>query len=165
MVEYLDQGLKHLSSLCLRDLKIDVSDLPGAGAAGGAGAGVTAFLHGRLVSGVDEVLRQGDFLKKAHEADYLITGEGSFDRQSLMGKAIGGLLARKEKTTKLIVVAGRVRLSPEEWKKAGVYQAYQTSTGPCDLASLKARAPKELVEAMRKVCIDIEEASQHEILL
>ncbi len=96
MVERLDAGLLHLSKVMKRDLGVDVSDTPGAGAAGGMGAGVVAFLNGALQMGIEVVLDVVGFDRLVHGADMVLTGEGRIDGQSLRGKVVIGV-ARKAK--------------------------------------------------------------------
>ena len=94
MVERLEAGLANLANRLKDDLGADVADLPGAGAAGGLGAAVAAFLGGRLVSGIAYVLDTLNFDSHLRGADLVISGEGSFDSQSMGGKAVSGVLER-----------------------------------------------------------------------
>ncbi len=94
MVERLENGMANLAARLKEDLGTDVAAMPGAGAAGGLGAAVAAFLGGRLVSGIDYVLDTLKFDSLIRDANLVITGEGSFDSQSMGGKAISGVLAR-----------------------------------------------------------------------
>ena len=97
MVARLDAGLRHFSRIVRRDLDRDVAREPGAGAAGGCGYGLMAFFNARRENGFQLVRRLAklDAMVRAH--DLVITGEGSFDRTSLLGKAPAqlGQLARK----------------------------------------------------------------------
>jgi glycerate kinase len=94
MVERLEAGLANLAERLKGDLGADVAAMPGAGAAGGLGAAVAAFLGGKLVSGIDYVLDTLAFATRIKGADLVITGEGSFDSQSMGGKAVSGVLSR-----------------------------------------------------------------------
>ncbi len=94
MVERLESGMANLALRLKEDLGADVAAMPGAGAAGGLGAAVAALLGGRLVSGIDYVLDTLKFDNCIRDAQLVITGEGSFDSQSMGGKAISGVLAR-----------------------------------------------------------------------
>ena len=98
MVERLEKGCHHIAGLfnLMRDK--DFSLEKGAGAAGGLGFAVLAGLFGELKKGIDVVLDLYDFEKELSDCDLLITGEGSFDSQSLMGKAVGGVIDRANKT-------------------------------------------------------------------
>ncbi|MGI6228910.1 MAG: glycerate kinase [Christensenellales bacterium] len=99
----LDDGLKHANDI-LKNYGIDVSDVEGAGAAGGTGGGVLAFLGGELKRGIDTVLELIGFGKKARTADLIVTGEGSLDRQSFYGKVIDGIISRSGGTTVVAIV-------------------------------------------------------------
>lgn len=90
-VRLLDRGLRHVCGLWKRDLGIDLSALPGGGAAGGVGAGVVAFLNGDLRPGIETFLSVTNFRQRISDADLVITGEGRFDSQSLTGKAVVGV--------------------------------------------------------------------------
>jgi len=92
-VAMLDSGLAHLGGLLARAGR-DVENLPGAGAAGGMGAGIAAFLGGELRSGIRIILDALEFDRLARDADLILTGEGRFDHQSLGGKVISGLADR-----------------------------------------------------------------------
>lgn len=87
MVRRLDDGLRRYAAVVRRDLGVDVADLPGAGAAGGLGAGLVAFLGATLRPGVEIVFRAIQFDKVLRGADLVFTGEGRMDRQDLFGKA------------------------------------------------------------------------------
>lgn len=109
-VELLDDGLSHLNELLKILYSRDFSTLKGGGAAGGAGAGISAFFGGTLESGIETVLRLTDFEGKLRGADYVFTGEGKFDEQSFMGKVISGVSEKTRKfSKKLVVVAGLVK--------------------------------------------------------
>lgn len=108
-VEFLDRCLSRFSSVAGRDLGLDLRDVDGAGAAGGMGAGLVAFLGARLRPGFDLVAEVLDLPRHVSEADLVVTGEGRFDRQSLHGKAPAGVLRLAGETgTRAILVAGQV---------------------------------------------------------
>lgn len=103
----LDNGLRHAAEMVRRDIGIDVSNISGAGAAGGCGAGMVAFLHSELKRGIDVVLDTADFDNLLTDADLVFTGEGKFDSQSIDGKAISGIATRTKKAgVPLIVLCG-----------------------------------------------------------
>lgn len=97
MVRLLDDGLRNMASVIHRDLGIRVDDIPGAGAAGGMGAGVAAFLKGSLCHGIELLLNMANFEKLIKNADFVITGEGKLDSQSAAGKAPFGIMNRAKK--------------------------------------------------------------------
>lgn len=103
-VRLLDEGLVHISKIIKRDLGVDVSAIPGGGAAGGMGAGMAAFLGSKLLPGIEIVLDTVGFDKALESADLVLTGEGRLDTQSLRGKVVIGV-ARRAKVRGVPVVA------------------------------------------------------------
>ena len=92
-VELLDLGLMHMARLIRFHFGYEVHQLSGAGAAGGMGAGALVFLNAELSSGVELVKQMISFDEKAKGADWIITGEGKLDSQTLSGKTILGVLS------------------------------------------------------------------------
>ena len=119
MVKLLDEGLRHYASVIEKDMKTTIVSLPGAGAAGGTGAGLTAMLNAELLPGVGLVLDTLGFDNMLAECDLVITGEGRIDRQTAMGKAPAGVAAAaKKKGIPVIAIAGSVE-DCEELTNAG----------------------------------------------
>lgn len=87
MVKELDRALERYANVLKRDIGVDVADIPGAGAAGGLGAGLVAFLDARLRPGVDIVFRAIKLDERLQGADLVFTGEGRMDKQDIYGKA------------------------------------------------------------------------------
>jgi glycerate kinase len=83
----LDEALRHFGGIVKRDLGVDVLDLPGAGAAGGLGAGAVAFLDATLRSGAEVVGEAARLPERILDADIVVTGEGRLDGQTPFGKA------------------------------------------------------------------------------
>lgn len=106
MVKRLDEGCRHIATLFNKMRTTDFALQEGAGAAGGLGFAVLAGLNGQLKSGIDTVLSLCDFENRVKDCDLIITGEGSFDRQSAMGKTIGGILKRRGQTP-VVVFCGK----------------------------------------------------------
>ena len=104
MVSFLDERMKKLSSLVESQLGIDLQAIPGSGAAGGMGGGMKAFFNARLQMGIDTVLDVTGFDDLARGADWIFTGEGKIDSQSLRGKVVIGV-ARKAKRLGVPVIA------------------------------------------------------------
>ena len=94
-----------------RQLGKDIADVPGAGAAGGLAFGALAFMDAKLIPGVEAVAEAIGLDAELADADWVITGEGRFDEQSLRGKVVSGItkLARKH-TVKIAVIAGPPRV-------------------------------------------------------
>ena len=124
-VQALDAGLRHYAEVVLRDAGLDVSTIPGAGAAGGLGAGAMAFLGATPRSGIQLLLELVQFDQALADADLVITGEGCFDSQSLHGKAVMGVAsAAAAAGVPVVVLAGQVRLSTVEVRGAGFLAAH-----------------------------------------
>jgi glycerate kinase len=110
----LDRSLSHLAAVVHRDLGIDVRSIPGAGAAGGLGAGLVAFLGARLRPGLDVVAEAVALEERVASADLVITGEGAFDETSLRGKVPSGVLAAaRAAAIRAIVICGRADVRPD----------------------------------------------------
>jgi glycerate kinase len=105
-IELLEENMKKFAKVT-ECIGVD-SDFPGSGSAGGMGYAVKAFLSGKIHSGIDFFLDSMDFYAKAKDSDYIFTGEGRFDKTSIMGKAISGIMSRcKDLNAKLIVFAAK----------------------------------------------------------
>ncbi len=134
MVEHLEKGLARLAELVRKQLQRDI-DVPGAGAAGGLAAGAIAFMDATIVSGIETVMARSNLRAELESADWIITGEGSFDRQSLYGKVVSGILKlvsakaqagagmASQSHTRLAVLAGQVNIPQQEYQKIGIATA------------------------------------------
>ncbi|HET7236416.1 MAG TPA: glycerate kinase [Actinomycetota bacterium] len=110
----LDRALGHLAAVIARDLGVDVRELRGAGAAGGLGAGLVAFLGARIRPGVDVVMEAVGFAGRLAAAEVVLTGEGRLDASSLSGKVVGGVLsAAREAQRAAAVLCGEAETRPE----------------------------------------------------
>ncbi|MGY0386462.1 glycerate kinase [Nocardioides sp. WG-D5] len=100
--------------------RAEIVEAPGAGAAGGVGFAALAVLGGRVERGVELLLGLVGFHEALDGADLVVTGEGSFDHQTLSGKApMGVLQVAREANIRAVVVCGRTTLSPIEAEQAG----------------------------------------------
>lgn len=107
-VALLDAALARFAAVVARDIGVDVADPPGSGAAGGLAAGLVAFAGASIVSGFDVVADATRLRDRLGRADLVVTGEGSFDRQSRQGKTTGRVLAlSREHGSRAVVLAGR----------------------------------------------------------
>ena len=110
----LDAGMKHFAEVVKQHFGTDISDMEGAGAAGGLGGGFKAFLGAALERGIDMVLDAIDFDSKIKGADLIFTGEGRIDFQTPKGKTACGVLARaKKQDIPTIALGGCVADCPE----------------------------------------------------
>lgn len=109
MISLLDAGLRNFADVIKRSGRREIDVIPGAGAAGGLGGGLVAFLHAELMSGIDLVLDVLHFEERIRGADLIITGEGKLDKQTCMGKTPFGVLqAGKKLHIPVIALGGSV---------------------------------------------------------
>ena len=130
VVAELDAALGNFAEVVKRDLGIDVLDVPGAGAAGGLGAGLIAFAGGKLQSGIDMVCQVLDFDRHLEGADLVFTGEGRADKSTVFDKAPAGV-ARHAMAHGVpsILLAGSLGDGHEELYKHGVASILCISDG------------------------------------
>ena len=143
-VKRLDAGLRHFGDVIRSQLGIDVSAMPGAGAAGGMGAGCVALLGGIIQSGIDAVLDVTGFDRQLEGADLVITGEGRIDSQSADGKVISGVARRtRAKGVPLIAIAGGIADSAGAVYDIGVSAMFSTDRAALPVDMLGARSPDD----------------------
>lgn len=158
-VAVLDAGLRRLAEVLERDLGLQLADVPGAGAAGGLGAGAMAFLGARQESGIEAVLEIVGFAEAVAGADLVLTGEGSLDEQSLFGKAPVGVAAAAGRAgVPVAALCGRLALDDAQVRGAGLVSAralleLQPDAGlaVADAAGLLARLTEEVVRDVAAV--------------
>ena len=140
-VKSLDAGLRHFGDVIRSQLGIDVNRMPGAGAAGGMGAGCVALLGGTIRSGIDAVLDVTGFDRQLDGADLVITGEGRIDSQSADGKVVSGVARRtKAKGVPLIAIAGGIADSAKAVYDIGVNAMFSTDRAALPVDMLCARS-------------------------
>jgi glycerate kinase len=121
MVKKLDASLRNLAGVIKNDLGLDIADLPGAGAAGGIGAGLVAFLGDSLQRGVDLICDSIGFNKYLENADLVLTGEGRIDYQTAFGKTVAGIAVRaKAAGVPVVAICGEIGQGYCEVYKHGV---------------------------------------------
>jgi len=147
MVVKLDAALAHYAEVIERDLGIDVRDVPGAGAAGGLGAGLIAFLKARVLPGVDVVIQATGLIEHLKEATLVFTGEGRLDSQTACGKVPVGV-ARKAKAFGLpvIAIAGEIANGYQAVYQQGIDAVFSIAPGPISLNQSMVRAEKLIAD-------------------
>jgi len=152
MVEKLERGLSHLAKVIRKELSISVENLPGAGAAGGLGAGLYAFLGAKMESGVELVMRIARLEKRIRKADLVITGEGRLDRQTLYGKTVMGVIkmAKKYKVP-VICIAGSIMPEAKDLYRLGVKGMFSITTMPMSLQQAMEKSRSLLTNASENV--------------
>ncbi len=151
MCQQLDEALANYAKVIERDLGIDVMGIPGAGAAGGLGAGLIAFLGAKLIPGIEivsEVAGLTDYLK---EASLVFTGEGRIDTQTLFGKTVAGVAAKaKAFNVPVVALAGEVDGDSKEFSQHGIDAALSIAPGPISLRKSMASAEKLIADAAER---------------
>lgn len=152
MVRQLERGLSHLAECVRKQLGVEIENVPGAGAAGGLAAGAIAFMDASIVSGIETVMRRSNLADELESADWVITGEGSFDEQSLYGKVVSGILKlAKQSDTRVAVLAGQVRIPADEYRKAGIEVAIATKPDDMSLEEALRNSRELLAAAARRL--------------
>ena len=147
LVGRLDRNLGRLAAIIRRDLGVDVLEVPGAGAAGGLGAGLVAFAGGILEPGVDLVIRAVGLDDRLQTADLCLTAEGALDAQTAHGKTVAGVArAAQNQGCPVIALAGSITPDARLVLDAGVSAYFGICPGPITLGQAIADA-ESLIEA------------------
>jgi glycerate 2-kinase len=134
MVEILDNNLHHFARIIMKDIGKDSEQVPGAGAAGGLGGGLMAFLSAELKRGVDIVLEATHLESQILDADFVITGEGKIDGQTIFGKTpIGVAKTAKRHNVPVIAIAGNVARDSEVVHEHGIDAVFSIVPGVVSL--------------------------------
>lgn len=134
IVAALDSGMRHFACVVNNATGNDISMLRGSGAAGGLGGAFASFFNSELVPGIDMVLEASGFDEKIKGADLVLTGEGSIDAQSLMGKVLSGVFRRSAKSgVPVVAIAGRVS-DVEELNDAGICAVFSIQPGAISIS-------------------------------
>ncbi|RUT78270.1 glycerate kinase [Ancylomarina longa] len=148
MVAQLDNGLIRFNKVVNDQFAMDLQHIKGAGAAGGLGAGCILFLNAQLNSGIELIKKVADFDNKIMDADWIITGEGKLDSQTLSGKVIRGVLDALS-GQKLALFCGLVDLSEEELKAI-----------PTDYLAQISSSAKDVKDSMQNARIYLQMAAE-----
>jgi glycerate kinase len=144
-VKILEAGSQHAAALLSKYAGKEISNVPGAGAAGGMGAGAMAFLQASLRPGISSILDKVHFDEQLKDASLVITGEGHLDAQSAHGKLIHGVCQRaKRYDVPVIALCGQLSATPAAIKAMGLTAAFCIQHAPVDLATALASTEKNL---------------------
>jgi glycerate 2-kinase len=148
VVAELDSALKHYAEVVRRDLGVDIGALPGAGAAGGLGGGLVAFLKARITSGAELVAEAIDLPDRLDRADIVFTGEGRLDAQTAFGKTVA-VVARlaRERGRPVIALAGSVTGDYRDVASFGLDVVMSIAKGPATQAEMFEKAEMLLADA------------------
>lgn len=151
-LKLLEEGMTHYREV-LREYKaFDVGGVPGAGAAGGLGAGLLAFTNARLESGIEAILRILDFEAVIEDADLVVTGEGMIDYQSAFGKVPSGVgKACMKQDVPCIALAGSIGKGAEELAKCGIGSMMSILPVPMTLEEAMTNAEELFADAAHRM--------------
>ena len=139
MVIELDNGLKNYSKVIKDKTGVDISFVKGSGAAGGIGGGIIAFLNSEMQSGIELLLLYSDYEKELSDTDFVITGEGKIDSQTLNGKAPYVITKKaKEKNICVIGVCGKKEIDEKDIGMDIIYEISDNSL-PLDVNMANAK--------------------------
>lgn len=145
MVRILDSQLRAVSQVVARELGVDVSAMPGAGAAGGMGGGVVAFFGAKLEMGINIVLDTVDFDRLLHGADLVVSGEGRIDAQSLRGKVVVGVGRRaKRQGVPVVAIVGDIGDDIEKIYREGIAAVFSINRVARPLQEVLPRSRSDL---------------------
>ena len=140
MIKKLDESLAYFAEIIKRDLNKDIKDILGAGAAGGLGAGLMAFLDAELKPGIEIIIEIVKLEQAIKDADLVITGEGKIDSQTIYGKApIGVAKIAKKYNIPVIAVAAIIGDDADIVHQHGIDNLIKVSEPPMSLTEPKSK--------------------------
>jgi len=145
MIEQLELGMSHYAGIVQGEMNTNFSTLPGAGAAGGLGFGLMAFLDGKLQPGFKLVAEITDLESKIRTSDLVITGEGKIDSQTQYGKTVFGVAQLAKKFNKpVLCMAGSLDKGSEVLYSHGVTAMFSLINKPMGIEEAKQNATELL---------------------
>ncbi len=152
IVAELDAALGHFAKVVKRDIGSDINEVPGAGAAGGLGGGLIAFLNGDLRAGVDIVLDTVGLDAQLDGADLVITGEGSLDHSTIYNKAPVGVAERaKMRDIPVVAVSGSLGEGYHDVHHHGIDAVSAITYAPMTLDDASERAAELIANATEEM--------------
>lgn len=151
-VQNLDAALKHYGEVIEQTLNVHVDTVPGAGAAGGMGAALLAFMQADLKPGIDIVMEAVSLAEKVEGAKLVITGEGRIDGQTAQGKTpVGVARIAKAQDIPVVALAGSVGQGAEAVYEQGIDALFPVVHGAVDLPEALAKGAENLTRAARNL--------------
>jgi len=160
MLEILEKNMTHFAQILQQEFNIDISCIPGSGAAGGLGAGLMTFCKAAMASGFELISKQTHLEEYIRQATLVFTAEGKIDSQTASGKTISGVakLAKKYQVP-VIALAGIITDDLSELYNQGVTSVFSIANEPMSLEESKARATELLTGTSERImrlvqCLD-----------
>ena len=151
VIKELDESLACFAEIIKRDLNKDIKDIPGAGAAGGLGASLIAFLDAELRPGIEIIIEVVKLERAIKDADLVITGEGKIDSQTIYGKApIGVAKIAKKYKIPVMAIAPIVGEDADIVYRYGIDFLVKISEPPMSLAEPKSKKVRLIKKSIKK---------------
>lgn len=152
MIEKLELNMSHYSQILQQEFNVDIAEIPGAGAAGGLGAGLMTFCRAEMRSGFELINKLTHLEDHIRQASLVFTAEGKIDSQTAIGKTISGVaqLAKKYHVP-LIALAGIVKDDLTELYNQGITSVFAIGSGPMSLVESKAHAEELLSSTSERI--------------
>ena len=152
MVQQLDGYLQNFAAIARRDLGVEMADMPGAGAAGGMGAAMFAFLKGRLRPGSEIVTEAVGLDAHVRDADLVVTGEGRIDGQTIFGKTpVGVARVAKRHNKPVIAIGGSLRADVDAVFAHGIDAVSSVLYRPCTIDEALTEGNENLRRTARNI--------------
>ena len=152
MVETLEKNMTHFAQILHQEFGTDYSNIPGAGAAGGLGAGLMAFCKAEIVPGFELISRLTDLENHIQTASLVFTAEGKIDAQTAFGKTISGVAQLGKKyQVRVIALAGMVEGNLSELFRQGLTSAFAIANRPMSLEESKTNAAQLLASTSEQI--------------
>ncbi|RBN41099.1 glycerate kinase, partial [Priestia megaterium] len=152
MVRQLDRNLAHYAAVIEKEMDIHIQNVAGAGAAGGLGGGLLAFLSAELKPGVDIVIEATQLESYIKDADLVITGEGRIDGQTIYGKTpIGVAKTAKKHSVSVIAIAGSIGAGSEAVYEHGISALFSVVPGAVTLSEALEKADENIERTAKNV--------------
>ena len=152
MLDELEAGMQNYRDLLLQEFGVNMDEVPGAGAAGGLGAALTAFLNAELKSGIETVLDLIGFEEKLQGVSLVVTGEGRADWQSVFGKVMQGVGSRCQRMgVPAVAIVGSMGTGAEQIFDHGIESIMTTVNGIMPLEEAMERAEELYLGAARRM--------------
>ncbi len=154
MVNILDDNLRHYAEIVKVQLNIDILDVPGAGAAGGLGAGLLAFTNATMKKGIEIVIEHTNLIEKLQHADYCFTGEGGIDFQTKFGKTPYGVAKATKSVNngiKVIALAGYIGKDVEVLYEEGFDAIFGIVPGAAELEILLKQGKENVARTAESI--------------
>ncbi|BBL25597.1 glycerate kinase [Comamonas terrigena] len=152
VVQQLDANLQHFARIILRDVGADVDAVAGAGAAGGMGAAMLAFLKGQLRPGCEIIAKAVGLEAAVKDADLVVTGEGRIDQQTIFGKTPFGVATVAKQFGKPVVgIAGGLGTNAHVVHDHGIDAIFSVLSRICTIEDALAEAEHNVRSAARNI--------------